>query len=222
MYSHLPQCAGIYLISDIKSNKFYIGSSINVRRRAWQHIYRFKRGDHSNPIMQAIWNNDPNRLNFVCLEELDRADKNTLLRAEQKHLNASSVGKNPLCMNILLIANSHLGVKRRPESIEKLRKVHVGRKTSEETKAKQRVAKLGKVLSEEHKKKIGDACRGKKLPKRPNTIRLQIRKFTALQVIEMRALKSQGLSYSQISKMFNISHGGLQKIINKTTYTDIK
>ena len=222
MYSDLPRTAGVYLITDIKSGKFYIGSSINVRRRIWQHIYRFKRGDHSNPIMQAIWNSDPNRLNFLCLQELNDASKDELLKAEQKHLDASGVGKNQLCMNILLVANSHLGVKRRPESIEKLRKVHIGRKTSDETKAKQRAAKLGKTLSEEHKKKIGDAVRGKKLPKRPNTLRPQIRKFTASQVIEMRQLKSQGLSYNQISKMFNVSHGGLQKIINKTTYTDIQ
>lgn len=222
MYSHLPQCAGIYLISDIKSGKFYIGSSINVRRRVWQHIYRFKRGDHSNPIMQAIWNNDPDRLNFLCLETIEDADKESLLKVEQRHLDASGVGQNPLCMNILLVANSHLGVKRRPESIEKLRKIHIGRKTSDETKAKQRAAKLGIPLSAEHKKKIGDAARGKKLPKRPGTTQPKQRKFTSLQIIEMRRLKSQGLTYKEISKMFNVSHGGLQKIIKKTTYTDIQ
>ena len=153
-YSHLPSCAGIYLISDIKTGKFYIGSSINVKRRVWQHVYRFKRGDHSNPIMQAIWNSDPDRFNFLCLETIEDATKENILKAEQKHLDQSHVGENPLCMNILLIANSHLGVKRRPESIEKLRQINLGRKASEETKTKQRAAKLGTKLSEEHKKKL--------------------------------------------------------------------
>jgi len=222
MYSHLPTCAGVYLISDIKTGKFYVGSSINMRRRITQHVYSFSRNKHSNPIMQAIWNNDSSRLNFLCLETVENADKESLLRAEQKHLDASGVGKNPLCMNILLIANSHLGVKRRPDSIEKLRKIHLGRVISEETRLKQRMAKLGKKQSPELIKKRTAGQKGKKFPKRPGTTQPKQRKFTSEQVIEMRKLKSQGLSYSQITKMFNVSHGGLQKIINKTTYTDVQ
>ena len=222
MYSHLPQCAGVYLISDIKSGKFYIGSSINVRRRVWQHIYRFKRGDHSNPIMQAIWNSDQTRLNFLCLEMIEGADKGLLLKAEQKHLDQSGVGKNPLCMNILLVANSHLGVKRRPESIEKLRKVHLGKKLSEEHKQKLRLAKLGKKQSPELIAKRTAGQKGRPCNRPKGVYMPTLRKLTSDQVREMRKLKTEGLSYAKLKEIYKLGHGTIQKIINRQSYADVQ
>lgn len=222
MYSHLPKCPGIYLISDKKSGKFYIGSSINIRRRITQHVYSLNKNKHSNPIMQAIWNVDASRLDFSCLESLDGADKEVLLKTEQKYLDNSCVGKNPLCINILMVANSHLGIKRRPESIEKLRKANIGRKTSEKTKEKQRAAKLGKKLSEEHKQKIGNACRGKKINRPKGIIQPKLRKLSDDAVRSLRKLRGEGCSWQQLSNTFFIAKGVAKRIALGITYQNVK
>jgi hypothetical protein len=172
--------------------------------------------------MQAIWNSDPDRFNFLCLETIEDATKENILKAEQKHLDQSHVGENPLCMNILLIANSHLGVKRRPESIEKLRQINLGRKANEETKTKQRAAKLGTKLSEEHKKKIGNASRGKKINRPKGILMTSLRKLTDDQVRELRKLKASGTSYSQLKVIYKLGHGTLQKIVCGQSYRDVK
>jgi isopropylmalate/homocitrate/citramalate synthase len=172
--------------------------------------------------MQAIWNSDQTRLNFLCLETIECADKGLLLKAEQKHLDQSGVGKNPLCMNILLVANSHLGVKRRPESIEKLRKVHIGRKASEETKAKQRAAKLGVKQSPEHIAKRTGQQKGKSCNRPKGVMMYALRKLTNDQVSELRKLKIAGVTYANLKNMYGIGIGTIQKIINRQSYADVE
>ena len=221
-YKHLPKCAGIYLISDIKSGKFYIGSSINVRRRITQHIYSFSKNKHSNPIMQAIWNVDPDRFNFLCLENLEGADKETILKAEQRHLDQSHVGENPLCMNILLVANSHLGVKRRPESVEKLRQIHLGKKLSDEHKQKLRMAKLGKKQSPEFIAKRTAGQKGRPCNRPRGIMMPSLRKLTGDQVRELRKLKDAGYSYTQLKEIYKLGHGTIQKIVSGQSYGDVK
>ena len=203
------------------SEKFYIGSSVNVKKRISQHIYRLKKGSHTNPILQAIWNSNENRLLFECLEIIDSTDKDVILKAEQKYLDDAGVGINKKCMNILKIANSHLGVKRSEETKAKLLKVHLGRKASPETRLKQSLAKLGKKQSPEFIAKRTAGQKGRKINRPKGIWQPKLRKFTVEQVVEMRKLKSDGYSYTQISKMFNVSHGGLQKIIARTTYGDV-
>jgi len=221
-YTHFPKCAGVYLISDNASGKFYIGSSINIRRRITQHIYSFNKNKHSNPIMQAIWNVDPDRLHFIVLETLEGADKGAILKSEQKYLDQSCVGKNPNCMNILMVANSHLGVKRRPESIEKLRRVHAGRKTSEATKAKQRAAKLGVKQSPEHIAKRTGGQKGRPCNRPKGVMMPSLRKLTDDQVRELRKLKVSGTSYTQLKEMYKLGHGTIQKIVSGQSYGDVK
>jgi hypothetical protein len=171
--------------------------------------------------MQAIWNVNPDRLHFILLEELDGADKETILKAEQKHLDTSRVGDNPNCMNILLVANSHLGVKRRPESIEKLRRVHIGRKTSEETKAKQRAAKLGIKQTPEHIAKRTGGQKGRPCNRPKGVYMNTLRKLTDDQVRTLRKLKQSGASYTQLKEIYKLGHGTIQKIVSGQSYGDV-
>lgn len=47
---------GIYKITNIKNNKVYIGQSVNIEKRWREHIYAFRRGDHTNVYFQRAWN----------------------------------------------------------------------------------------------------------------------------------------------------------------------
>ena len=89
-----------------------------------------------------------------------------------------------------------------------------------ETRAKMSAAKLGRSLSTEHKAKIAAAGKGKKIHREPGYSSYGHRLFAVEQVREMRLLKAEGWSYSQIEQRFGVSHGGLQKIIRRDTYRD--
>jgi group I intron endonuclease len=219
-YTKLPSSPGIYRINCNESGKFYIGSSVNVKKRISQHIYRLKKGSHTNPILQAIWNSNENRLMFECLEVIDSSEKDVILKAEQRYLDEAGAGVNKKCMNILMIANSHLGVKRSKETKAKLLKIHLGRKASPETRLKQRLAKLGKKQSPEMVKKRISAMSGK--CNRPKGIyRYSQRKFSNEQIIEIRRLKAEGVSYSCLTKKFNAAVGVIQRIISRVSYSDV-
>jgi group I intron endonuclease len=219
--SVFPSSPGIYSITCGETGKFYIGSSVNIRERIGQHIYRLKKNTHSNPILQAIWNDDPLRLVFDCVEIVESKEKSMILQAEQRHLDKAGVGSNRMCMNVLITANSHLGLKRSEETKRKLREANLGRKASPETRLKQRLAKLGKKQSPEFIAKRTAGQKGRKINRPKGIWQPKLRKFSSEQIVEMRKLKEDGYSYTQISKMCNVSHGGLQKIINRVTYGDV-
>lgn len=52
---HLPKLSGIYEIFNLKNGKVYVGSSVNIRSRAWTHRDDLKRGAHGNRHLQRAW-----------------------------------------------------------------------------------------------------------------------------------------------------------------------
>lgn len=212
---------GVYRIVDQASGKFYVGSSVNVARRWQQHRTRLQKGTHPNPILQAIWRSGSDRLRIETLRECP-SDKVAILAAEQEALDACGVGKNPMCMNVLTVAGSHLGRKRTEATRLALANSARGRMHSDEAKERMRAAKLGRPLSEEHKRKLGDAARGKKMPPRERLPRPELRAFTDDQVRAIRAAKVAGQSFSQIEAAFGMSRGALQRMLRRETYSEVK
>lgn len=220
-YLDLPKLPAIYKLFDIQTGKFYIGSSMNLRHRIYNHNYRFNKNIHSNPIMQALWNKDKSRLYIEIQFFFNEISKENLLKYEQLSLDASKVGTNPMCMNVLPIAGSHFGVKRSPETREKLRKINLGRIVSNETKLKQRNAKIGKKQTKEHIKNRTKNAKGKKI-NRPNGIyNHKTRKLSNEQVIELRRLRENGMSWSILAKHFDMNLSAVRRVALKLTYQDI-
>lgn len=48
--------AGIYVIEIEGCEKFYIGSTINFKRRKWEHLNKLRKNKHYNPYMQNVFN----------------------------------------------------------------------------------------------------------------------------------------------------------------------
>lgn len=66
---------GIYLIACTSSGRKYVGQSVDVERRWWQHKNQAKKGRHSNPIIQASWNkHGEESFTFDLIEECTRED----------------------------------------------------------------------------------------------------------------------------------------------------
>ena len=52
---NLTNAWGIYKILNIKNNKFYIGSSTNLRKRLYEHYRELTQGIHCNKHLQSSW-----------------------------------------------------------------------------------------------------------------------------------------------------------------------
>lgn len=121
--------SGIYKIINITTNDFYIGSSVNLDRRRYEHYSQLKKGKHGNLHLQNSFNKyGENTFQFVILEY---CDKENCILIEQKYIN----NLKPT-FNINPNSGSSLGVKHREETIDKIRKSKLGGKHTEETKNK--------------------------------------------------------------------------------------
>jgi group I intron endonuclease len=47
---------GIYQITNIVNNKFYIGSAVSVKNRWQRHIKALRNNEHYNSRLQNAWN----------------------------------------------------------------------------------------------------------------------------------------------------------------------
>lgn len=87
----------IYKIINVKNNKFYVGSAVNFERRKAKHLWRLRRGDHSNRYLQASWDKyGENAFVFAVVQEVPLSEN--LLVAENVWLQ-EHVGK-PYCYNL--------------------------------------------------------------------------------------------------------------------------
>lgn len=62
--------SGIYKITNTANGKFYIGSSINLEERFYEHKWMLAKRTHPNPILQRAWNkHGADKFTFEILEE---------------------------------------------------------------------------------------------------------------------------------------------------------
>jgi group I intron endonuclease len=146
---------GIYKIINVVSNKFYVGSAVDLKRRKSRHFSELRNRKHGNRHLQAAWlKYGEEAFVFVVVEELP--DGTDLLAAENVWLKAH-VGKDH-CYNIGVDATaSHLGMSG-PLSPT------WGHKHTEDAKLRIGVASKSRVQSDEEKTKRRATMRGKPQP----------------------------------------------------------
>ena len=111
--------SGIYQIKSNINNKIYIGSAININKRWALHKNDLIKNQHHSIYLQRHFNKySLDDLEFTVLEICEIED---LILKEQFYFDTLKPE-----FNICKVANSSLGVKRRKETIEKLKKVHTG------------------------------------------------------------------------------------------------
>lgn len=93
----------IYKIINTHNGKFYVGSAVRFERRKAQHLWKLRRGDHSNKHLQAAWDKyGEAAFVFAVVEEIP--DGEDLLAAENVWLK-EHVGKE-YCYNISIDATA--------------------------------------------------------------------------------------------------------------------
>jgi group I intron endonuclease len=149
--------SGIYLIKNTVNNKVYVGSAINISNRWSRHKHDLKEGKHHSEHLQKSWDKyGEQSFTFEILEEVTNPEH--LLAYEQVYLDYYKSFEVDRGYNMCKVAGSHLGMKRKEETIKKLK----NRIISQETKHKLSEAQKGRIFSEETKKKIGEANSGRK------------------------------------------------------------
>jgi len=173
----------IYKITNIVNGKFYVGSTVDSRKRFWAHRKALRAGNHDCIHLQRAWNKYGEEcFKFEIIQQLD--SREALYPAEQKWLddhfgqaycyNVAAHADSPMRdaspeMRALLAERTRAWLKKNvhprqgykctPEEIalsaERRKGKHAGEKHY----------RYGKTVSEETRKKIGDTQRGK--PKGP-------------------------------------------------------
>ena len=150
---------GIYRMTNTKTGKFYIGSSVDIRKRWYKHLSHLRRGIHANAHLQAAFTQSGE--DAFLFQLVEACEPGALLALEQQHIDALRPE-----YNICAVAGNTLGYRHTEQGRAKMSVANkgnqrfLGRKHSEETKQKLSKAKTGIKLSPEHVARISEANRG--------------------------------------------------------------
>jgi len=100
---------GVYKITNLVSNKIYIGSSKDIPKRWKQHISGLNNNKHTNSHLQRSWNKY-GEVNFK-FEVIDIVnDQNDLITLEQKWINESNCFDGNIGYNLSMDASRPMKV----------------------------------------------------------------------------------------------------------------
>lgn len=77
---------GIYKITNLLNNKFYIGSSCDIRARKYLHFSMLKNNKHHSPILQRVYNKYGKK--YLSFEIIEECDVENLIEREQYYLDS--------------------------------------------------------------------------------------------------------------------------------------
>ena len=163
----VKKVSGIYRI-ELGNGWFYIGSSTDLEKRRYMHLYELRSLSHGNIKMQKCWDKYQ-VFNFVVIE---KCDPEALLSREQFYLDKHFNDKKNV--NVVLEAGRppypteehkakiRAANRRRiytPEMRAEISARHTGRVKSPETCARLSTSLRGKRKSAEHRKKLSVAAK---------------------------------------------------------------
>ena len=85
----MQKISGIYKITCLSNKKFYIGSSVDIKKRWNEHIWELNNGKHCNKHLQDAWNKY-GQGNFK-FEIIEKCGKNNILQKEQEYIDLYNV-----------------------------------------------------------------------------------------------------------------------------------
>jgi group I intron endonuclease len=147
----------IYKIINVLNGKFYIGSAVDFKKRKARHIWRLRRGDHTNKHLQAAWGRYGEKA-FVFAVVQEVLKNEDILRIENAWLK-QHVGQM-YCYNVAIDATA-------PMRGRSGRENPMWGRTFQHTKsAKLKIAAASKsrIQSDEEKEKRRVTMRGHNVP----------------------------------------------------------
>jgi len=208
MATYLQSISGIYKITNLISNKLYVGCASNIRTRINDHIYNLRKGTHSNTYLQKAWNKY-GKENFI-FEMIEKCDITDLHAKEHYWVNEFNCLDRSIGYNLKPTDPNGCSI-HSEETKEKLRQANKGKKPSALCiqKLKER------TISPEHKEIMRKSREGIDYTKLH-------REKRGKKVID----QSTGIIYSslaEVCELLGITKGSFSRILlgkrrNKTTF----
>lgn len=132
--------SGIYKITNIINDKFYIGSAVNVDKRRNQHLHDLRKGKHPNTHLQRSFDKH-GELSFR-IEILEHCQAKYLIEKEQYYIDTLKPH-----YNICQVAGNSTGRKASDETKLKISIGRKGKKHTVEAKLKMSLKTKGRVIS---------------------------------------------------------------------------
>lgn len=159
--------SGIYRIRNVKDNKIYVGSSVNLTRRwRYHHLGRLRRNTHWNPHLQSAWNRDGE--SSFLFEVLEKVSSENLLVREQHWLDSTNCCDRNIGYNISPKADRSVWSEESKRKASESRKgkapLPVGWHHTDESKRLIAAGQVGRPkppFSAEHRAKLGARIAGK-------------------------------------------------------------
>jgi group I intron endonuclease len=143
--SGITKTSGVYKIVNKTNNKYYVGSSKDIKVRIIRHIRRLNNNCHSNHHLQSAWNlYGKDNFEFIIVEKSEQS-----LITEQKYLDIAKMEQDK-CYNMRFFVDKMEmtdeirkrisdGVKKKlisdPNVRKRLSESHKGKKLSERSKS---------------------------------------------------------------------------------------
>ena len=205
---------GVYKIVNKITNKIYVGSATDIKKRWRDHKWHLNHNKHHNSHLQLSWNRyGADAFEFLLILECS-VDK--LLIIEKEYIDKYNCFNNKFGYNI-----------NDPEH------VFLNRKHSEETKQKLSIQKLGDKNpmygkcgdkhpnynfspSTETRNKISLSLTGRPTNRRNGA------KLTSEKVVEIRKMYNvRNISQPKIAIFFNVSQSVINSVINRRSWKDV-
>lgn len=197
--------SGIYKIfSILEPDKFYIGSSVDIKARKDYHFFQLRKGIHDAKYMQNYYIKHGKE--SLTMEIIEHCDIDKLLEREQFYLD-----KLLPCFNSRKIAESNYGLKHSEETRRKISASNMGKTHTEETK---------QLLREKNKKfKPTEEQRIKNSTSHKLHFKLNgSKKLTYEQVTEIRELFNEKIRLKDIASRFGVSLSTIKAIKYKLNW----
>lgn len=210
---------GIYSITNIITNKVYVGSAININLRWKEHLNDLRKHKHHSIKLQRAFNKYGESqfiFNVIML-----CDKSDLIKNEQIYIdNLNSYKKG---YNACPIAGSRLGSKQSDETKDKIRNKLKGRPSpnkgniaSDETRLNLSLARKDKKLSDTHVENIRQSKLGDKNPFYGKTVKEEhkVCKKIKQHTKDMVFIKEWN-SLTECAKALNTRIGSISAVLTK-------
>lgn len=233
--------SAIYRILNKTTNKYYIGSAVNVKRRWYKHRLLLSANKHGNPYLQNAWNKYGEEsfifevLEYVLQGSLSKSEfRVPLLAREQYYKDLYKSYDRKYGYDICKVAGSRLGTRHSDETKKKLSLIRLekytgknhpmyGKHHSNETKMKQKIASQGNkyatgyIRSPETRLKDSIAKKGITWSKERRLKRLN---YSAVFINQIRKeYEKNKITFAKLSERFSVSKSFAWNVIKgKTLY----